>query len=160
MMRRANTQAAILRDFQTKWRHKYLTSLREYHKASDDNIQQVKRGDIVLVHDDVPRATWRMAVIEELIVGQDGLTRAAAIRTSTGTTSRPITRLYRLELSAEQDGSAADGVKENSEQPTCDIVREDRRPKRATARRAAERFKDWAMILSAAPPPPGGCRSD
>ena len=38
MMKRANTQAAILRDFQTRWRHKYLTSLRKYHKASDDNI--------------------------------------------------------------------------------------------------------------------------
>jgi len=61
--RRANTQAAILKDFQTRWRHEYLTSLREYHKASGDNIQQVKRGDVVLVHDDVPRTTWRMAVI-------------------------------------------------------------------------------------------------
>ena len=150
MRRRANTQATILRDFQTRWRREYLTSLREYHKASGDNIQQVKRGDVVLVHD-VPRTTWRMAVIEELIVGQDGLTHAAVIRTSIGTTSKPITRLYPLELSAEQDGSVADRVKENSEQPTCDIVREDRPPKRATARRAAEQFKDWAMILSGPP---------
>jgi len=79
MRRRANTQAAILRDFQTIWHHEFLTSLREYHKVSGGNIQLVKRGDVLLGHDDVPRVTWKMAVIEELIVGQDSLTCVAVM---------------------------------------------------------------------------------
>ena len=91
--RRAKTQAAILRDFQKRWRHEYLTSLRDFHKASSRNQQVVKKGDVVLVHDDTPRATWRMAVIQDLIVGGNGLVRAANIRTTTGITSRPITKL-------------------------------------------------------------------
>ena len=50
-------------------------------------------GDIVLVHNDTPRTMWKLAVIEELIRGNDGLVRAANIRTATG---RPIARLVPL----------------------------------------------------------------
>ena len=57
MRKSANTQAAIIRDFQPRWRHEYLTSLREHHKTSGNNIQLVKKGDVVFVHDDAPRAT-------------------------------------------------------------------------------------------------------
>jgi len=35
--RRAKVQAAILRDFQRRWRHEYLTLLREFHRASGNN---------------------------------------------------------------------------------------------------------------------------
>ena len=44
MRKSANTQAAIIRDFQTRWRHEYLTSLREHLKTSGNNIQLVKKG--------------------------------------------------------------------------------------------------------------------
>ena len=106
---------------------------------------------MILVHDDFPRTTWKMAVIEDLIVGQDGLTRAAMIRTANGTTSRPITRLYPLEVTAEQDDHTVEGTKENFEQPVSDPMREDGRPKRASARRAAEQLKNWANILFGPP---------
>lgn len=46
---------------------------------SGGNIQLVKRGDALLGHDDAPRVTWKMAVIEELIVGQDSLTCVAVM---------------------------------------------------------------------------------
>ena len=47
MRKSANTQAAMIRDFQTRWRHEYLTSLREHHKISCSNTQLVKKGDVV-----------------------------------------------------------------------------------------------------------------
>ena len=71
--RKAKLQAAILRDFRKRWLHEYLTSLRDYHKTSGNNQQVVKKGDVVLVHDDSSRATWKMAVVQDLIVGKDGL---------------------------------------------------------------------------------------
>lgn len=40
-----------------------------------------------------------MAVIEELIKGNDGLVRAANIRTAAGRTNRAVTRLVPLEVS-------------------------------------------------------------
>ena len=39
--------------------------------------QEIKVGDVVLVHDDSSRTNWRMVVVEELSVGGDGLVRAA-----------------------------------------------------------------------------------
>ena len=60
----------------------------------------IKKGDIVLVHDDKPRLDWKLAVIEELLTGNDGLVRAANIRTRNYVTSRPISKLYPLEVSS------------------------------------------------------------
>ena len=41
----------------------------------------MKVGDVVLVHYDMPCINWKLAIIEEIIVGNDGLVRAAHIRT-------------------------------------------------------------------------------
>ena len=61
----------------------------------------------MLVHDDVPRGRWQLAVIEELIEGLDGFsTRAAKIRTKTRRTNRPTARLYPLEVSSTSEGAA------------------------------------------------------
>ena len=62
----------------------------------------MKIGDVVLVHDDTPRINWKLAVVEELIVGNDGLVRAAHIRTAQGRTNRPISKLCPLEVSSEE----------------------------------------------------------
>ena len=107
MGRRVKMQALILQRFWNSWRHEYLTSLREFHKTTGTNKQFIKKGEVVLVHDDTHRSTWKLAVIESLIEGGDALVRAANIRASTGCTNRPITKLYPLEISADvekQDG--------------------------------------------------------
>ena len=88
--KRAKKQALIIEHFCSRWKHEYLTSLRESYKTSGNNQQKAKTGDIVLIHDDKPRVDWRLAGIEELIPGGDGLILAANIRTSTGKTNRPI----------------------------------------------------------------------
>jgi len=54
---------------------------------------------VVLVHDDSPRISWKMAMIE-LIVGADGIVHVANIRTSNGKTNRTITKLYPLEVNS------------------------------------------------------------
>ena len=56
----------------------------------------------MLVHDDIPRVKWRLAVVEDIIAGEDGLIRAANIRTSTGKSNRPVTKLYPLEVTASE----------------------------------------------------------
>ena len=43
--------------------------------------QMIKVGDVFLIHNDSPRISWRMAVIENLIKGNDGYVRAAEVRT-------------------------------------------------------------------------------
>ena len=73
LRRRNNLQAAILERFWSRWRHEYLTSLREFHRSSGNNEQTITEGEIVMVHDEKPRNAWKLAVIEELVRGNDGL---------------------------------------------------------------------------------------
>ena len=100
LRKRANTQALILKHFWKRWKLEYLTSLREFHKTTGNNVQKVQVGDVVLVHDDIPRIRWELAVIEDVIKGSDGLIRAANIRTKGGRTNRPISKLYPLEVTS------------------------------------------------------------
>ena len=150
---RARLQTAVLTDFKKRWHHEYLTSLREHHEASGENQQTVRKGDVVIVHDDNPRATWKMAVVDELLVGKDKLVRAANIRTSTGITSRPITKLYpivvnggdKVPFSAERTETLTYQPNSNSDQ--CNHT--NHRSQRASARRATDRVKEWVRLLSA-----------
>jgi hypothetical protein len=60
---RARVQIKIVEDFCKRWRHDYLTALREQHRISGKNKQSISVGDVVQVHDDVPRAQWKLAVV-------------------------------------------------------------------------------------------------
>ena len=55
---------------------------------------------MVLIHDDIPRAKWRMVVVEQLMRGKDGYVRAANIRYNGGRTNRLISKLYPLEVTS------------------------------------------------------------
>jgi len=148
----AKLLATILQSFHKRWRHEYLTSLREFHRASGNNRQTVRKGDIVLIHDDTPRATWKMGIVEELITGGDSIVRAVTLRTATGLTNRPITRLYPLELNvgSETEVSCRDDIT-TTEPSTSTESPASVRPQRLSASRATKKMKEWARVLSAAP---------
>ena len=59
-----------------------MTSLHEYHQSSGNNRQEIKAGEVVVIHDDATRMEWKLAVVEKLIVGLDGHVRAADVRTA------------------------------------------------------------------------------
>ena len=80
---RATIQATLLQHFWNRWKKEYLTGLREFHRTTEKNQQTMKPGAVVLVHGDIPRVKWRLAVVEDVIAGEDGLIRAANIWTST-----------------------------------------------------------------------------
>ena len=72
-------QAQLLQHFQGRWKQEYLTALRELYKAQGScTLQTINVGDVVLIHDDSSRSTWRMAVIKGLIKGNDGYVQAAS----------------------------------------------------------------------------------
>ncbi|XP_065893695.1 uncharacterized protein, partial [Dysidea avara] len=150
LQKKAKVQAVLLRDFRKRWCHEYLAALREYHRASGNNKQSIREGDVVVVHDDTPRATWRMAVVTDLIAGRDGLIRAAVIRTANGNTTGPITKQYPLELNATEEKEL--GVEKsltattNSDNITPDpdsSGSEPSHPQRASARKATYQVKEW-----------------
>ncbi|XP_045025108.1 uncharacterized protein LOC123469827 [Daphnia magna] len=96
----------LLCAFRKHFTTNYLTALREYHQATRGNHKEiVKIGDVVLVHNESPRHKWKLAVIESLIKSNDGHVRAADIRTASGKTNHPISKLYPLEVSELTDAS-------------------------------------------------------
>ena len=161
---KAKAQAHLMKCFQSRWTHEYLTSLREFHRTSGDNQQYIKVGDIVLVHDDGPRVTWRLAVVTKLLVGNDGFIRAAEIRTSTGNTNRPVSKLFPLEVNSptESPQSMSEGPRKappvETELTATSTEAVNRRPLRQAASKAKILMSDWTQTLRAPPPLPGGCR--
>ncbi|XP_065914598.1 uncharacterized protein [Dysidea avara] len=161
---RAKKQGALLQHFWTRWRQEYLTGLREFHQTSGSNIQTVKPGAIALVHDDTPRLNWRLAVVEDTIPGADGLIRAANIRTSTGRTNQPITKLYPLEIttaesdtlckqnsSPKENPSNSDAQSSTVEQTDDNSMPERIRPVRQAALRGRQQVKEWTKTLCGPP---------
>ena len=63
--------AQLLQHFQHRWKRECLTSLQEQHRTTGKIKQSIKVGDIVLVHDDIPRNKWKVAVVEQLLQGAD-----------------------------------------------------------------------------------------
>ena len=95
----------------------------------------------------------------DLIAGRDGLIRAAVIRTANGNTTRPITKLYPLELNATEEKEL--GVEKSLTATTdSDNITPDpdnsgsehSRPQRASARKATDQVKEWVRLLFAPPP--------
>ena len=150
----AKRLSQLLQHFQSRWRREYLTSLREYHRsAGSGNKQTVKVGDVVIVHDDAPRAQWKLAIVERLIFGSDDLARAAEIRTAGGKTNRPIARLIPLEVNVNDEAqneqlkathATNDSISDSSNNPV-------ERPTRQATIMARNRLKQWAEMIHAAP---------
>ena len=63
----------------------------------------------MIVHEEnKPRLQWRLAVVEDLVKGKDGQVHAAYIRTSNYKTTRPIAKLYSMEVCGEECGRQND----------------------------------------------------
>ena len=104
--------------------------------------------------DEAPRSTWRLAIVEKLMIGKDRLVRAAYIKTSQGRTNRSIAELIPLEVSSptvtETEGSTSGSQKDTINKPTVKNTA-DKRPRRAAAHRGRERVVNWVKQLGASP---------
>ena len=59
----AKRQSQLLHHFQKRWRREYVSSLRENHWIAGKDGQEIKVGDVVIVHDDITRINWKLAVV-------------------------------------------------------------------------------------------------
>ena len=112
-------------------------------------------GDVVIVHDEKPRMQWRLAVVEGLIKGGDNLTRAAHIRMGNYKTTRPIVKLYPLEVSDPHQTSSQGSSNNNSQESHSVDKSSDRsassssqRVQRKAASKALRKISEWSTLLS------------
>ena len=90
----------LLKDFGKRWEIEYLLGLRGSQKIPKTNkFRMPNVGDVVLVHGDSPRLSWKLGRIEKLHSSDDGVVRSASLRVGSkkGLIERPIKVLYPLE---------------------------------------------------------------
>ena len=97
-----------LSHFWKRWRGEYLADLREMHRLRKREPVEIKSGEIVLISDESrKRGFWKMGIVEETIIGREGVVRGAKVRvTGTGKPehlNRPLQKLYPLELSVRNE---------------------------------------------------------
>ena len=94
-------QRATLTEFKNRFVSEYLTALQERHKYDRKDaktFREVVRKGLVCQILSENKGQRKLAVIENLHRGSDGIVRSVTLRTANGTTSRPITKLFPLGL--------------------------------------------------------------
>ena len=79
----------LLNQFWKMWKHDYLVSLRERFqtKLKASRIQSHDSagvGNVVQIHDNLPRGSWKIGMIHELGESGDGQVRSARVRLPSG----------------------------------------------------------------------------
>ena len=83
LTRKTRHHKNLLQQVTKQWRKEYLTSLREQSNARNKGnaVQEILVGDIVLLkNDSTNRIHWKIARVEELILGADGKVQAAIVK--------------------------------------------------------------------------------
>ena len=115
--------------FWENWQDHYLTALRERQKSTKNEVSRPSVGDVVLMKDEGPRITWRLARIIELVASADGKIRTANLKTADGKIFRRATcQLYPLEIESNVDEISADDTKILAPVPVETINQTNRTP--------------------------------
>ncbi len=84
-------------EFWKRWVKEYLPTLTKRPCWRSQRPTYVVGELVLLQDDDFKRGKWPMARITKLIPGKDGVVRVVELRTSKGTYTRPVTKVYKLE---------------------------------------------------------------
>ncbi|XP_046856152.1 uncharacterized protein LOC124449257 [Xenia sp. Carnegie-2017] len=112
LTRKAKHHKNLLQRFILQWRNEYLLALREQYtsKSRGNQNPEIAVGDIVIIRNDqTKRIFWKVAKVEQLLQGGDGITRAAQVRVLRGDSShshllrRSIRQLIPIEVHQEED---------------------------------------------------------
>jgi hypothetical protein len=98
---RARYHQRLRENLRQRFRNEYLGQLQLRNAKVG---QQIKKGELVLVGDDIKkRVEWAVGRVEEAILSADGAVRVAKVRTGKGVYLRPAQKLYPLECVSDRD---------------------------------------------------------
>ena len=98
----------LLHDLRVRFRAEYLSRLL-LKGAGKKETRAIEVGDIVLIGDDNrKRIDWPLARVIKLIEGRDGNVRVCELKTKNGILTRPIQRIYPLEVTLKNSDLAKD----------------------------------------------------
>ncbi len=139
-----------LTQFWKSWQNEYLLSLRERYQ---DQLKHPRKmsphtpsvGDTVLIKENLPRGSWKIAKIVRLYESKDGQIRAAQLMLPTHKLlQRPLNLLYPLECATVDDNANVlndDSKSRDNQQITKTDDMLNNRPRRVAAVNATEKIK-------------------
>ena len=140
----------------TRWKNEYLTSLRERHKIVHGKENQMREGDVVIIKgDEKNRAVWKLGIIDKLLTGRDGVTRAVRLRAGKSYLERAVQHLYPLEISCDErqdDNDVQDHDGDNNVNEVDVTEQQSLRTTRTAATIAKLRIRDITKDVDAPPP--------
>ncbi|CAH2085266.1 unnamed protein product [Euphydryas editha] len=84
-------------DFRERFKTEYLTNLIQ---KSSESKRKIQIGEVVLIQTEEKRIKWPLGLIIEIFEGRDGIGRTALLKTAFGYKTRPLQRLFPLEVQA------------------------------------------------------------
>ena len=104
IVKQAKDKENVIEHFWKRWYKEYLINLRETDRMrSQKKEKPVRVGEVVLVEEEgAKRNKWCMGRIEKVIEGKDGVVRGASIKTKNGAVSRPLQKIYPLEVMEDE----------------------------------------------------------
>ena len=138
----------LLNQFWQSWRNDYLLNLREQHSVRNRNLRAALNrvpqvGDPVLIKDNLPRAQWKLGIVDQLVRSHDDLIRAAIVRLpNRKKLQRPIKLLYPIEMSDCVADEQLQGSRDSVLPPDIQVPDPAATSARPT-RQAAQRARDW-----------------
>ena len=119
----------------------------------------IAAGDVVIVHHEhLPRGQWKLGVVQEVLTGRDGVSRAAIVKVAANdqqqsTSRRPIQLLYPLEIHSDiyttssfEDTLLQPDVPETGSEQMGDVSTQTR-PKRDASKKAMKVMRGWIAEL-------------
>lgn len=80
-----------------RWQMEYLHTLNQRSKWTSE-AQDLKVGDMVLVHTPTPPLSWPLGRITQVFPGSDNIVRVVEVKTATGSLRRPVVKVSPLPL--------------------------------------------------------------
>ena len=140
LTRKARHQRKLLDQIVKQWRNEYLLALRDQAvtKSRGNRNPEIAVGDIVIIRNDqTKRNFWKLAIVEQLIRGEDGIARAAVVRVLRENSNnsqllrRSIQHLIPIEVRYEGESDREENEKPETENEQ--LLRPTNRPRRTAA---------------------------
>jgi len=128
LSRRQRYLDTVLKHFWNRWRKEYLAELREHHRGKKTPQARVIKGDVICVHEEfTPHQSWKIGLVQDLIIRRDQVVRAAVVRVlSCGRgieIKRPVQKLYPVEVPKDSGHDVSDGRNARANRGTCYQIR-------------------------------------
>ena len=108
LLKRESRQRKLLKVFWSVWLKDYIGDLSKFAApgaTANESRRVPKVGELVLIHEaSQKRVMWPVGIVDELIIGKDGRTRAVWLKVEgTERLNRPVQRLFPIEVQCGLD---------------------------------------------------------